>query len=793
MERTKQETSPGVQELVRPFLNRWYWFVLSAIIAVSAGFFYLRYETKVFTATGVILIKDTSSSSGSSELAALEGLGGLGNSFNAVENEIGILNSRRLTAKVIAKLNLHTEYYLEGQVKTTMAYRDAPVVLNVVNKEIIETMGSGLTLRVTPVNESRYKYSIGNSTKVFTADFGTPITTGNGLEFFIVPNPKLGKIKLSRLSTDKKNNVITIQVMPLEQAVNSYYGRLKAAQVGRTGSMVSLSMTSPVKDLSQDFVDALVDAYNEDAINDANQVAQNTAEFIEERLRIVQQDLDSVETGLQSFKRDRNITDLTAETGLEMTKFSGLEGELIQIDIQKSIANALKRNVAVLGADFIPENVGVDSPELSAQSTRYNQLLLAYRNQLKSATEENPAAIQLKTQLDAVKQGVSKTLETYTKQLDIKRSSIQRELSSSSGEMSQVPLSEKLNRGIERNRTVIESIYLLLSERREATAIALAITAPKAKIIDKAYGSGSPENTPATTIYAGCVVLGLLIPFGIIFVGGLLYNKIESRKDLETALADLSIIGEIPKLTRKSPDRIVKNDRSILAESFRILRTNLQFKLGTLKIENRATRILVTSTIKGEGKTFVAYNLAVTLANSGKSVLLIGADIRNPQIHRYLKGISKSTPGVTEFLSGSKTSVYEIIAPIEEIPKLYVMLSGAIPPNPAELWMQGKTAALFEQVDQQFDVILLDTSPTILVTDTLLLKDYADLTVYVTRANYTDKPFLNYIKELVKDNKLVNVSLVINDVKSMNLGYGNKYGYTYNDEKPSSFSIRKKR
>ncbi len=792
MEGKKQETSPGVQELLRPFLNRWYWFVLGAIVALAAGFFYLRYDTKVYTATGVILIKDTSSSSGSSELAALEGLGGLGNSFNAVENEIGILNSRRLTANVIQKLNLHTEYYLEGQVKTTMAYRDAPVVLNIVNKDAIETMAKGLTLLVTPISESRYKYSIGNSKKEYRVDFGTPITK-NGIEFFIVPNPKLDKSKINKLSDVGNSNTTIIQVMPLEQTVNSYYSRLNAAQVGRSGSMVSLSMTSPDKNLSQDFVDALVDAYNDDAINDANKVAQNTAAFIEERLRIVQQDLDSVESGLQSFKRERNITDLTAETGLEMTKFSGLEGQLVQIDVQKDIANALKRNVAVLGTDFIPENVGVESPELSAQSARYNQLLLAYRNQLKSATEENPAAIQLKTQLDAVKQSVTKTLESYTRQLDIKQSSIRRELSSSSGQMSQVPLSEKLNRGIERNRTVIESIYLLLSERREATAIALAITAPKAKIIDKAYGSSSPENTPATTIYAGCVLLGLLIPFGIIFVYGLLYNKIESRKDLETSLADISIIGEIPKLTRNSPDRIVKNDRSILAESFRILRTNLQFKLGTLKIENRATRILVTSTIKGEGKTFVAYNLAVTLANSGKSVLLIGADIRNPQIHRYLKGISKSTAGVTEFLSGSKTSVYEIIAQIEEIPKLYVMLSGIIPPNPAELWMQGKTAALFEQVDQQFDVILLDTSPTILVTDTLLLKDYADLTVYVTRANYTDKPFLNYIKELVKDNKLVNVSLVINDVKSMNLGYGNKYGYTYNDEKSSGFSIRKKR
>jgi capsular exopolysaccharide synthesis family protein len=791
MTENTQEDSGSIQEQVQPYINAWHWFVISAVVALFIGYTYLRYAAKEYEATGVILIKDTQAGDGMSELGALEGIGMLGSSFNTVENEIEILQSRRLITTVVHKLKLHTEYLSEGNVKSSLLYRNTPSLLNIVNDSMLQRLEKPVSIKVFPLNESSFKYSIGEAATVKQANYGVPITTAEGLEFFIVPNP--ARVVASTKGADQDGESgITIRVSPLLQVIAGYKAKITATKSERRGSIVALSVTSPVKEKAEDIIDELIIAYNQDAINDANLVAQNTAQFIDERLRDVKRDLDSVESGLQSFKKERNITELLTESAIGLEKLTGLEGELVDLKTQKSIANALKRNVATSGTDFIPENVGVENGELSAQSAKYNKLLLAYRNQLKYATPENPVVITLKSELDAAKQGIVSSLDTYANQLDIQLSSLNNEFAKTGGKIATVPLSERLNRGIERNRSVIESIYLLLSERREATAISLAITAPKAKIVDKGYAPLTPVSPKPNIIYLACLILGLLIPFGIIYLNGLLYNRIESRRDLERILPNLSILGEVPKLDKNDTDRIVKNDRSILAESFRILRTNLQFKLSTLRVTGRATRILVTSTVKGEGKTFVSYNLAVTLANSGKRVVLVGGDIRNPQIHRYLDKKNKNISGVTEFLTGKTFEIKELLAPVPGVDGLDVILSGAIPPNPAELWMQGRTTELFEQLDSLYDIIVLDSSPTILVTDTLLLKEYADVTVYVARANYTDKPLLYYIKEMVEGSKLNNVGLVINDVKSMNLGYGNKYGYTYNADKTTLLERFKK-
>lgn len=792
MQHSNQEISQnatlGIQEQLRPYLNAWVWFLLSVIIALGVGYFYVRYATMQYQATGIILIKDTQPGDGMSELGALEGIGILGNSFNTVENEIEILKSRRLIQGVVEKLKLHTEYIREGNVKNTLVYKNAPLLLSIVNDSVLYKLVQPIVLNVEPIDNTRFSYKELDDKQFKSASYGVPVTLESGLEFFIVPNNK-GRASFNNSEVKDEDDAVTIKIIPMSQSVAMYHSQITATKSDRKGSIVSISITNPVKEKAQDIINELIAAYNQDAINDANLVSTNTARFIDERLMAVKKDLDSVETNLQRFKNDRNITELVTESAIGLQQLSGLEGELVDLQTQKSIANSLKRNIELSGTDFIPENVGIESGELAEKTSRYNKLLLEYRTQLKYATPESPLSITLKSQLDASKQGILSSLDSYNKQLDISLSGVRKEFTNVGGKIATVPLSEKLNRGIERNRSVIESIYLLLSERREATAISLAITAPKAKVVDEAYAPDIPVSPKPTIIYLACLIIGLLLPFGIIYLKNLLYDKIESRRDLEKILPQLGILGEIPKLDKGVSDQILTNDRSVLAESFRILRTNLQFKLSTTSVTNRATRILVTSTVKGEGKTFVSYNLAATLANSGNRVVLVGGDIRNPQIHRYLDSKDKSINGVTEFLINKVSNVTDLITPVNSIPKLDVILSGTIPPNPAELWMQGRTVELFDQLDALYDVILVDSSPTILVTDTLLINNYADITVYVTRANYTDKPLLSYIKDLVSNDKLKNVGLVINDVKSMNLGYGNKYGYTYNEDKKSKWGL----
>jgi tyrosine-protein kinase Etk/Wzc len=287
-------------------------------------------------------------------------------------------------------------------------------------------------------------------------------------------------------------------------------------------------------------------------------------------------------------------------------------------------------------------------------------------------------------------------------------------------------------------------------------------------------------------------ILGLLVPGVFIYGVSIFYNKIVSRKDIEKYLPNINILGEVPKLDKDSNDYIQLNDRSVLAESFRILRTNLQYKLNAVSHDHTKV-VLVTSTVKGEGKTMVAVNLANTFSYSGKNVLLIGGDIRNPQLHRYFDKVSKRTRGVTDFLTDNHLKLKDLIIASSTNQSLDILLSGPIPPNPAELWMQDRTKTLFEEAKDLYDLVIVDSAPTILVTDTLLINKYADVTAYVTRANYTDTSLLQFVSDAVKDGKLKNVAVIVNNVKLANFGYGNKYGYAYGEEKRTLWSTFKSR
>jgi capsular exopolysaccharide synthesis family protein len=328
-------------------------------------------------------------------------------------------------------------------------------------------------------------------------------------------------------------------------------------------------------------------------------------------------------------------------------------------------------------------------------------------------------------------------------------------------------------------------------QKREETAISLAVTTPKAKIVDNAYSGKNPVSPRPKIIYLAAFIVGLIIPFGIVFLKLLFDTKIHNRVDLEKEVPMLPILGEIPSVDDKDSEVIQNNDRSVLAEAFRILRTNLGY---FIKSKQNGNVIFVTSTIQGEGKTFVAYNLAITLRSTGKSVLLIGADIRNPQIHRYIDK-NEWTIGLSEYLFDSSVEVASITNRAEtEGQDFDVILSGRIPPNPAELLMSDRFEKIIDEVKGQYDYVIVDTAPTLLVTDTLLISQLADTTVYVCRAEYTDKKLLEYPKELYQEGKIKNIAFVINGIKITNFGYGSKYGYGYGygQEKPTVFTRLKR-
>lgn len=778
--------APSIKDQLKPYLQVWPWIALSAIIAIVLACVYLRYSTNVYEARASVIIKDTRAG-GFSELGALGDLGLLGNNFNSVENEIEVLNSKRLMNRVVRELNLTTDYSRQGKVKTSSIYSSSPIVIKRLKADLQE-LNRSLSFKVKIEDEGGFKLQLPDDNNWKSVAYGSTFYID---EYSFVATPAVRDqfipehVEAEEVKKEDAQEIL-VQVRPLDKVVASLQARLNVAPSHKRGSVVDLTISDAVGERAEDVLNQLIVEYNKDASEDKNLVAQKTAAFIEERIRDYEKELDSVEIGIQSYKDTLGLTDLIAETAIDLEKFERLEAEFISAETQLRLAQDMQAYLnSNLSNDDVISVAGLTDANVESLAASYNELAMSYRRLAQTSTLANPVLQRLDVEMRGVQRAMQEALANYIQGIQTRKTKLKSQLGATGYDISKVPVKEREVRNITRNREVVEAIYLILREKQETTAISLAVTAPKAKIVDAGFAPETPISPKPKIIYLAAALLGVLIPIGGVYLRTLFYNKIESRKDLERNLKDMVILGEIPKLDRDDRDFVQKNDRSVLAEAFRIARTNLYFKLNALEITERAPRVMVTSTIQGEGKTFVAYNLARTLANSEKKVLLVGADIRNPQLYRYLSREDKRKKGVTEFLTGAVEDPMSLISKVPDNEYLDILLSGAIPPNPAELWMKGRTKLLFDTVAQHYDLIIIDTAPTILVTDTFLINDYADLTAYVSRADHTEKPLFEFINETNQSKKLNNMAMILNNVKLTNFGYGNKYGYSYGAKKQS--------
>nr|WP_042246767.1 polysaccharide biosynthesis tyrosine autokinase [Nonlabens ulvanivorans] len=770
----------SLRDQLKPFIKAWPWIILSVLFCILASQLYLRYASKNFEAKASIIIKDTQTGGGLSETGILGDAGLFGSNFNSVENEIEILKSKRLLSNVIDHYSLTTTYLRKGNVKESDVYTNRFLDVNLLRNDSIVQFKTPITFYVKEVNDSLFGLKLEEDSQWMTKEYGEIVSINNQTLIF---SPKSYDEKIGTDSNEEKLSDLKIVLRPIELVVQDYHSRLAVNISGKRGSVVNLSITDVVGERAEDVLNQLIEEYNKDAINDKNIVALNTAEFIEERLNDITKDLDSVETGIESFKTNKGLTDIGVETSLDLQKVNEIESELLKVETQLSIGRSLKEfMITDIEKSVTTSGLGLNEPQLIALINNYNEVLTTYQRIGQTSTQESPVMVRLSNELNSLKRGIFSSLDSYINGLKVEENNLLRKSNQINANISQVPNNEKTSRSVERNREVVEAIYLLLREKQETTAISLAVTAPKAKIVDSGYAPDTPVSPKPKIILLAALVLGVLIPLGLVYLKQIFYNKIESRKDLERNLPQVSILGEVPKLESDAKDRIIPNDRSVLAESFRIIRTNLQYKLGALNHDDTKV-VLVTSTVKGEGKTTTAFNLASTFAYSGKKVLLIGGDIRNPQLHRFFDASLKRKKGVTEYLVNSDLKLEDLVVPVDDNSNLHMLLSGSIPPNPAELWMQSRTKDMIEEAKGMYDLVIIDSAPTIVVTDTFLINKFADVTVYVTRANHTDRGLLEFISDTIKDGKLTNVAAVINSVKLTNFGYGNKYGYSYSADK----------
>ncbi len=775
----KDSTDSSLRELLEQYLRYWYLFVLGVIIAFSIAYIYLRYSTSLYRTYATVIIKDDKSGSGL-EMGAFTEVGGIFGKYrnSQIENELAIFKSKRIISEAIKELSLNVRYESIGTIKTTEIYERKPFTIqylsfndtlpNPVVPKLLVKIKSGTQFELESPASVKGIYNFGERVSLSFGD----ITV---LPVFDIPN----------VFNNYIDKVVSVTYTPIETVASAYQRKINVVNEIKNSNVVNISMLSPVSKKTEDFINVLIDEYNNDAIADNNQVAQKTSNFIDSRLEIITRELDSVERSKEQFKSKNRLTNIESEAQLILSDVSEYNKRQLDVATQLELTNTMIDYMEQTSEnDLLPANIGLDGDAIASSVKNYNDLILQRSRLLKNSTSKNPVVENVSNQIRDIRASILSSLQNTSNSLKISLRDLNYQESQLNSKIGQVPTKEKIYRGIERQQSIKEQLYLFLLQQREEASISLAITADKAKVVDNAFSSKIPVSPDPFLTYIGALLAGLLVPFLIIYGTIILNLKVSSRRELEKALPGIPIIGEIPRLKKRDPELIQHNDKSVLAESFRILRTNLQY-LFVRKLEQSSNShtIFVTSTVKGEGKTFIAFNLALTLALTGKRVVLVGADIRNPQLHRYLPEKYKSAKGLTEYIVDNTITVQDIAMKSESNDNLKIVVSGTIPPNPAEILMEERTGAFFRELNDNFDYVIVDTAPSMLVTDTILINKFADILLYTVRAGFTDKRLLEFPADAIEDGRLANVALILNSVSMSNFSYGNKYGYTYSNEK----------
>ena len=768
----QSEEQVNIQEIFFRYLIHWPWFVVSVIVCVACAWGYLRLTTPVYNITATVLIKDEKKGGGASMSSELEkmGLDGFVSSSNNVDNEIEVLRSKSLAREVVNNLGLFVTYMDEDRFPKRDLYRTSPVLVSLTPQEadkLPQTMEVGMSLQPVGtmdvqirVGKKEYRKRFEKLPAVFPTDEGTVA--------FFANNDTLSPIRPE--SVIKERHITAYINRPFAVA-KKYADFLSIVPTSKATSVVTVSLKNSNTQRGNDYIDKLLEMYNINANNDKNEVAQKTAEFIDERIGIISKELGSTEQDLENFKRSAGITDLSSEAQIALTGNAEYEKKRVENQTQINLVMDLQRYLQGTEYEVLPSNVGLQDAGVAGAIDRYNEMVSERNRLLRTSTESNPAIVNLNASIRAMRGNIQTTLDATLKGLEITKADLVREAGRYSRRISDAPTQERQFVSIARQQEIKSGLYLMLLQKREENAITLAATANNAKIIDEALSDDSPVSPKRMMIYLVSLVFGIGIPVGIIYLIGLTKFKIEGRADVEK-LTLLPVVGDVPLADEKTGSiAVFENQNNLMSETFRNVRTNLQFML-----ENSKNVILVTSTISGEGKSFISANLAISLSLLGKKVVIVGLDIRKPGLNKVFN-ISKKEHGITQFLTNPAINLMDLVQPSDINKNLYILPGGTVPPNPTELLARDGLEKAVETLKKNFDYVILDTAPVGLVTDTLLIGRVADLSVYVCRADYTRKAEFTLINELAENNKLPNLCIAINGLDLQKKKYGYYYGY----------------
>ncbi len=765
LNRREQEPMFSFKDILHIALTKWYWIALSVLICIAAAVLYLKSAPKEYTRTASVLIKDNSKGGGISESAVFEDL----QMFNVkrnVDNEILVFRSNQLMLNVVRRLNLDINYKKQNGLRKVELYTHSPITVSLPEAEDTHAF----TFNVTPINKNEVNLSnfSANTNESIIVALNDTVETSIGK---IIVTPSL------YYSSDYYNVTVTVEKQNLEEVALYYSKALQVSLASKLSTIINITLKDESIPRTEDIINTLIAVYNEEAINDKNKIMINTSNFINERLIIIEKELGNVDSNIESYKRENRLTDIHSETGIYLRESSQYNQEELALENQKTLITYIRSYLTDprKTSELIPANTGISDVNIEKQISEYNEMLLRRDKLISNSSDRNPVVMNLNNSLNATKQSIIRAVDNLIVGLNIQLRNIRQRELQTSRRISEVPTQQKHVLSIERQQKIKEELYLYLLNKREENAISQAITESNARIIDPATGSNMPVAPKSKIILLGAFLLGLLIPAGVLWLKLSFNTSVQTRKDIEDGVT-IPFLGDIPLRDKKNKNEIVvkENSNDPISEAFRIIRTNMDFmrvKSSNLKV------VMFTSYNQGAGKTFISTNLAMSIALTRKKVVLVDLDIRKRTLSSRVGNKKK---GVTNYLSGNISDIHDIISKGELMDTLDIIHAGPIPPNPAELLLSERLELMVNELNKEYDYIILDNVPSGIVADATIVNRVTNLTIYVIRAGLLDKRQLPELERLYQQKKFNNMCLILNGVNYKQAAYyGQHHGYRY--------------